>query len=67
MNENDMTNKSSKLNKDDIRYLLGILDDEEERQYVNIEIRDNVEVAKVNLERLQRIRLAVLDLDPEEE
>jgi hypothetical protein len=46
---------------------LGILDDEVERQYANIEIRDNVEVAKVNLERLQRIRLAVLDLEPEEE
>jgi hypothetical protein len=34
----------------------------EERQYANFEIRDNVDVAKVNLERLQRIRLAVLDL-----
>ena len=58
-----MTNKSSKLNKDDIKYLLDILDDEEKRQYANIEIRDNVEVAKANLERLQRIRLAVLDLN----
>jgi hypothetical protein len=54
-----MTNQSSKLNKDDIKYLLGILQDEEIRQYANIEIRDNVEVAKVNLERLTRIRLAV--------
>jgi hypothetical protein len=60
-----MTNKSSKLNKDDIKYLLDILDDEEKRQYANIEIRDNVEVAKANLERLQRIRLAVLDLNEE--
>jgi hypothetical protein len=51
-----MTNKSSKLNKDDIKYLLDILHDEE-RQYADIEIRDNVEVSKVNLERLQRIRL----------
>jgi hypothetical protein len=57
-----MTNQSSKLNKDDIKYLLGILQDEEVRQYANIEIRDNVEVAKVNLERLTRIRLAVEDL-----
>jgi hypothetical protein len=60
-----MTNKSSKLNKDDIKYLLDILHDEEQRQYGDIEIRDNVEVAKVNLERLQRIRLAVLDLNEE--
>jgi hypothetical protein len=52
-----MTNKSSKLNKDDIKYILDILQDEEERQYADIEIRDNVEVSKVNLERLQRIRL----------
>jgi hypothetical protein len=57
-----MTNKSSKLTKDDIKYLLDILHDEEERQYADIEIRDNVEAAKVNLERLQRIRLAVIDL-----
>jgi hypothetical protein len=57
-----MTNQSSKLNNDDIKYLLGILQDEEVRQYANIEIRDNVEVAKVNLERLTRIRLAVEDL-----
>jgi hypothetical protein len=57
-----MTNQSSKLNKDDIKYLLGILQDEEVRQYAIIEIRDNVEVAKVNLERLARIRLAVADL-----
>ena len=57
-----MTNHSSKLDKDDIKYLLGILQDEEVRQYANIEIRDNVEVAKVNLERLTRIRLAVEDL-----
>jgi hypothetical protein len=56
-----MTNKSSKLNKDDFKYLLHILQDEEERQYSDIEIRDNVEVAKVNLERLARIRLAVVD------
>jgi hypothetical protein len=47
-----MTNKSSKLNKDDIKYMLDILQDEEERQYADIEIRDNVEMAKVNLERL---------------
>jgi hypothetical protein len=58
-----MTNQSSKLNKDDIKYLLGVLQDEEVRQYANIEIRDNVEVAKVNLERLIRIRLAVEDLN----
>jgi hypothetical protein len=58
-----MTNQSSKLNKDDIKYLLGILQDEEVRQYTNIEIRDNVEAAKVNLERLTRIRLAVEDLE----
>jgi len=30
--------------------------DEEERQDADIEIRDNLEVAKVNLERLQHIR-----------
>ena len=60
-----MTNKSSKLNKDDFKYLLDILDDEEERQYADIEIRDNVEVAKSNLERLKRIRLAVIDLKEE--
>jgi hypothetical protein len=60
-----MTTKSSKLNKDDIKYLLDILHDEEQRQYGDIEIRDNVEIAKVNLERLQRIRLAVLDLNEE--
>ncbi|HEY7081871.1 MAG TPA: hypothetical protein VH500_19430 [Nitrososphaeraceae archaeon] len=60
-----MTNKSSKLNKDDIKYLLDILHDEEQRQYGDIEIRDNVGVAKVNLERLQRIKLAVLDLNEE--
>jgi hypothetical protein len=59
-----MTNKSSKLNKDDFKYLYDILDDEEVRQETEIGIRDNVEVAKVNLERLQRIRLAVLDLEP---
>jgi hypothetical protein len=57
-----MTEQSSKLNKDDIKYLLDILHDEEERQYANIEIRDNVEVAKVNLERLSRIRLSMADL-----
>ena len=60
-----MTNKSSKLNKDDFKYLLDILDDEEVRQETEIGIRDNVEVAKVNLQRLQRIRLAVLDFEPE--
>lgn len=60
-----MIKKPSKLNKDDIKYLLDILDDEEKRQYADIEIRDNVEVAKVNLERLQRIKLAVLDLNEE--
>ena len=53
---------SSKLNEADFNYLLDILNDEEERQYANIEIRDNVEVAKANLERITRIRLAVLDL-----
>ena len=57
-----MTNKSSKLNEADFNYLMAILNDEEQRQYSNIEIRDNLEVAKVNLERLTRIRLAVLDL-----
>jgi hypothetical protein len=57
-----MTNESSKLNKDDIKYLLDILNDEEQRQYGNIEIRDNVEVAKANLERITRMRLAVLNL-----
>ena len=57
-----MTNKSSKLNKDDIKYLLDILHDEEERRCADIEIRDNVEAAKVDLKRLQRIRLAVIDL-----
>jgi hypothetical protein len=41
-----MTNKSSKLNKDDFKYLLDILNDEEERQYADIEIRDNVAVAR---------------------
>ena len=53
---------SSKLNEADFNYLLDILNDEEERQYANIEIRDNVEVAKANLERVTCIRLAVLDL-----
>jgi hypothetical protein len=53
---------SSKLNEADFNYLLDILNDEEERQYAIIEIRDNVEVAKANLERVTRIRLAVLDL-----
>lgn len=57
-----MTNKSSKLNKDDIKYMLDILQDEEERQYSDIEIRDNVEVAKVNLERLQHIRTVLLGI-----
>lgn len=60
-----MTNQSSKLNKDDINYLLDILNDEEERQYANIEIRDNLEVAKSNLERITRIKLAVIDLKKE--
>lgn len=60
-----MTNHSSKLNRDDIKYLLGILQDEEVRQYTNIEIRDNVELAKANLEKLQRIRVAMLNLDKE--
>ena len=41
-----MANKSSKLNKDNIKYMLNILQDEEEQQYSDIEIRDNVEVAK---------------------
>ena len=57
-----MTNKSSKLNKDDIKYMLDILQDEEERQYADIGIRDNVEVAKVNLERLQHIRTVLLGI-----
>jgi hypothetical protein len=57
-----MTNKISKLNKDDIKYMLDILQDEEERQYGNIEIRDNVEVAKANLERLQHIRTVLLGI-----
>jgi biotin synthase-like enzyme len=57
-----MTNKSSKLNKDDIKYMLDILQDEEERQYADIEIRDNVEVAKVNLERLQHIKTVLLGM-----
>ena len=57
-----MTNKSSKLNKDDIKYMLDILQGEEERQYADIEIRDNVEVAKVNLERLQHIRTVLLGI-----
>jgi hypothetical protein len=53
---------SSKVNEADFNYLLDILNDEEQRQYASIEIRDNVEVAKANLERITRIRLAVLDL-----
>ena len=57
-----MTNKSLKLNKDDIKYMLDILQDEEERQYSDIEIRDNVEVAKVNLERLQHIKTVLLGI-----
>jgi hypothetical protein len=57
-----MTSSSSKMNEADFNYLLDILNDEEQRQYANIEIRDNLEVAKVNLERITRIRLAVLDL-----
>jgi len=57
-----MTNKSSKLNKEDIKYMLDILQDEEERQYADIEIRENVEVAKVNLERLQHIRTVLLGI-----
>jgi hypothetical protein len=60
-----MTNQSSKLNRDDIKYLLGILQDEEVRQYTNIELKDNVELAKANLEKLQRIRVAMLNLDKE--
>ena len=57
-----MTNKSSKLNKDDIKYMLDILQDEEERQYADIEIRNNLEVAKVNLERLQHIKTVLLGI-----
>ena len=57
-----MTNKSSKLDKDDIKYMLDILQDGEERQYADIEIRENVEVAKVNLERLQHIRTVLLGI-----
>jgi hypothetical protein len=60
-----MTTSSSKLNEADFNYLLGILQDEEVRQYTNIEIRDNVELAKANLEKLQRIRVAMLNLDKE--
>lgn len=60
-----MTNESSKLSDADFKYLIDILNDEEERQYVNIEIRDNLEVAKINLERLTRIRLALVDLKDE--
>jgi hypothetical protein len=62
-----MTNKSSKLNKDDIKYMLDILQDEEERQYADIEIRENVEVARVNLERIQHIRTVLLDISEEAE
>jgi biotin synthase-like enzyme len=62
-----MTNKSSKLDKDDIKYMLDILQDEEERQYADIEIRENVEVAKVNLERLQHIRTVLLGISEEAE
>jgi hypothetical protein len=62
-----MTNKSSKLGKDDIKYMLDILQDEEERQYADIEIRENVEVAKVNLERLQHIRTVLLGISEEAE
>ena len=50
------------MNKDDIKYMLDILQDEDERQYADIEIRDNVEVAKVNLERLQHIRTVLLSI-----
>ena len=57
-----MTNKSSKLDKDDIKYMLDILQDEEERQYADIEIRENVEIAKVNLERLRHIRTVLLGI-----
>ena len=60
-----MTNKSSKLNKDDFKYLYDILDDEEVRQETEIGIRDNVEVAKVNLERLQHIRTVLLGISEE--
>ena len=62
-----MTNKSSKLNKDDIKYMLDILQDEEERQYADIEIRENVEVARVKLERLQHIRTVLLSISEEAE
>lgn len=41
---------------------MDILEEEEKRQYSDIEIRDNVEVAKLNLERLTHIRLVVSDL-----
>ena len=60
-----MTNKSSKLNKDDIKYMLDILQDEEERQYADIEIRENVEVARLNLERLQHIRTVLIGISEE--
>jgi hypothetical protein len=62
-----MTNKSSKLNKDDIKYMLDILQDEEERQYADIEIRENIEVARVNLERIQHIRTVLLGISEEAE
>jgi biotin synthase-like enzyme len=62
-----MTNKSSKLNKDDIKYMLDILQDEEERQYADIEIRENVDVARVKLERLQHIRTVLLGISEEAE
>jgi hypothetical protein len=62
-----MTNKSSKLNKGDIKYMLDIIQDEEERQYADIEIRENVEVARVNLERLQHIRTVLLGISEEAE
>ena len=62
-----MTNKSSKLNKNDIKYMLDILQDEEERQYADIEIRENVEVARVNLERIQHIRTVLLGISEDAE
>jgi hypothetical protein len=47
--------------------MLDILQDEEERQYADIEIRENVEVARVNLERLQHIRTVLLGISEEAE
>ena len=57
-----MTNQPSKLNEVDFKYLCDILDNAEELALTEIEMRDNLEEAKSNLESLTRIKLAVLDL-----